>query len=74
MKTISEFENKIICGDCIKIMREIPDNSVDLVLTDPPYGIGINKMNFVTSVEDNTGIANRNDYSNHNTKWDEKGT
>ena len=33
--------NKIICGDCLDIMRDMPDNSVDLVLTDPPYGIGI---------------------------------
>lgn len=36
-------ENVIICGDCLDIMRDIPDNSVDLVLTDPPYGIGIAK-------------------------------
>ncbi len=26
-------------ADCIDIMREMPDKSVDLVLTDPPYGI-----------------------------------
>lgn len=31
--------NKIICGDCLEVMRDIPDKSVDLVLTDPPYGI-----------------------------------
>jgi DNA modification methylase len=30
-------ENTIICGDCLTIMRDMPDNSVDLVLTDPPY-------------------------------------
>ena len=29
--------NKIICGDCLEVMKEIPDNSVDLVVTDPPY-------------------------------------
>lgn len=28
-------------GDCLEIMKELPDKSVDLVLTDPPYGIGI---------------------------------
>jgi len=32
--------NKIICGDCLKVMKDWPDNCVDLVLTDPPYGIG----------------------------------
>lgn len=26
-------------GDCLEILKEIPDNSIDLVLTDPPYGI-----------------------------------
>ncbi len=31
--------NKIICGDCLEIMKDWPDNCVDLVLTDPPYGI-----------------------------------
>lgn len=25
-------------GDCLEVMAEIPDGSVDLVLTDPPYG------------------------------------
>ena len=34
-------ENKIICGDCLEVMKEWPDNCVDLVLTDPPYGIDI---------------------------------
>ena len=24
-------------GDCLEIMKDIPDNSIDLVLTDPPY-------------------------------------
>ena len=26
-------------GDCLELMKDIPDGSVDLVLTDPPYGI-----------------------------------
>lgn len=30
--------NKIILGDCLEVMRGMADNSVDLVLTDPPYG------------------------------------
>ncbi len=31
--------NKIIKGDCLEIMKDIPNNSIDLVVTDPPYGI-----------------------------------
>jgi DNA modification methylase len=35
--------NQIICGDCLEVMKDFEDNSVDLVLTDPPYGINIAK-------------------------------
>jgi len=34
--------DQIIQGDCLEVMKDIPDNSVDLVLTDPPYGINYN--------------------------------
>jgi len=30
--------NKIIHGDCIQVMKEFPNNSFDLIITDPPYG------------------------------------
>lgn len=26
-------------GDCIELMRELPDNSIDSIVTDPPYGL-----------------------------------
>lgn len=35
--------NKIICGDSLKVMQGLADKSVDLVLTDPPYGINMAK-------------------------------
>jgi site-specific DNA-methyltransferase (adenine-specific) len=38
---IDEYLNKIICGDCLEVMKKLPDKCVDLVLTDPPYGIGM---------------------------------
>lgn len=28
----------LLHGDCLELMRDIPDNSIDCVLTDPPYG------------------------------------
>lgn len=34
--------NKIYFGDCLKLMKEIPDQSVDMILTDPPYGVSRN--------------------------------
>ncbi len=35
--------NKIYCGDCLDLMKQIPDKSIDLVLTDPPYWISADK-------------------------------
>ena len=29
--------NRIYQGDCLDLMREMPDKSVDLVVTSPPY-------------------------------------
>ena len=31
---------EIILGDCLLKMREIPSESIDCILTDPPYGLG----------------------------------
>ena len=31
--------NKIICGDSLKIMKKLPDNSIDLAVTSPPYNL-----------------------------------
>lgn len=37
MITIEQLQNRIICADCLDILRQLPDKCVDLVLTDPPY-------------------------------------
>ena len=37
---MTRWLNKILLGDCLDVMREMPDKCVDLVLTDPPYGLG----------------------------------
>jgi DNA modification methylase len=39
-------EVELTLGDCLEVMKQIPDKSVDLCLTDPPYGIGIAKNPF----------------------------
>lgn len=40
----------LILGDCLEVMKEIPDKSVDAVITDPPYGVdyigGITDTNY----------------------------
>lgn len=35
--------HKVHQGDCLKLLKEIPDNSVNMVLCDPPYGTTQNK-------------------------------
>ena len=37
MKSIHDFTDRIITGDCLAVMPEIPAGSVDLIVTDPPY-------------------------------------
>ena len=37
MKYPEDFINKIICGDCLEVMKDIPDKSIDLTVTSPPY-------------------------------------
>ena len=32
---------KIISGDCVEVMKTLPEGSVDLIVTSPPYGVGI---------------------------------
>lgn len=35
--TLNHFINKIICGDSIELSKKIPANSINLVITSPPY-------------------------------------
>ena len=44
MKYPDDYINKIIQGDCLEIMKQMPDKCVDLVLTDIPYD-GVNREN-----------------------------
>ena len=33
-----DFIDQIICGDCLEVMKEIPNKSIDMILCDLPYG------------------------------------
>ncbi len=37
-KRIKDFLNKVTAGDCLEVMRDIPDKSADMILCDLPYG------------------------------------
>lgn len=38
MRDVKTGQYSLLFGDCLERMKEIPDGSVDMVLTDPPYG------------------------------------
>lgn len=41
MENIEDFTSKIINGDCIEVMNTLPENSIHLLVTSPPYNCGI---------------------------------
>ena len=48
---IEEITNTIINADCMDILKQLPDKCIDLVLTDPPYGIDYGKQIAHTSIK-----------------------
>jgi site-specific DNA-methyltransferase (adenine-specific)/modification methylase len=54
---------RISQGDCKELLKSIPDNSIDLILTDPPYNIA----KYSTG---NIKIAGRSDINNDIAQWD----
>ena len=41
----------LMLGDCLERMKEIPDGSIDMILTDPPYGTTACKWDSIISLE-----------------------
>jgi DNA modification methylase len=52
----------VYVGDCLKIMRRLPSESVDMIFADPPFNIG-KKYN------DKSTTDNRSDYYNWCAAW-----
>ena len=40
--------NRIIQGDCIEILNQLPEKSVDLIFADPPYNLQLNQEQVAT--------------------------
>ena len=47
---------KLLQGDCFELLKDIPDESVDMVLTDPPYGMSFQSGHRKTKYEKLRGI------------------
>ena len=58
--------NKIVCCDCLEGLKKIPDNSIDLVLTDPPYNLDFSKY------DSSTDKNGRKFHYTDKLKWDKK--
>lgn len=43
---LNNGKDKVYLGDCIEIMKQMPDGKVDLVFADPPFNIGIKYDNY----------------------------
>tara|TARA_Y100000310_G_scaffold339572_1_gene432629 strand:- start:697 stop:1416 length:720 start_codon:yes stop_codon:yes gene_type:complete len=56
--------NTVYNEDCLTIMKKLPDNYFDLIITDPPYGIKRNKLNMGKG----GGVAEHIDYGCY--EWD----
>ena len=50
-KDVITEDYQLLFGDCLERMKEIPDGSVDMILTDPPYGIVACKWDSVIPFE-----------------------
>lgn len=53
-KIANKFINQIVNGDCIDLIKEIESDSIHLILSDIPYGIGIDDWDIL---HDNTNSA-----------------
>lgn len=64
MIDIESITNQIINADCMDILKQLPDKCIDLVLTDPPYGIGIDgqKECFCTNPKHNRKLHTQKDW------------
>lgn len=40
MRSVKAVTNKIICGEALSVLRQLPNESIDAVITDPPYSSG----------------------------------
>jgi len=51
--------NQIILGDCLEVMRGWPDKCIDLIVTDPPYGVGFRRNGWDKEIPDWIGEGRR---------------
>lgn len=48
---LKELENQILAGDCIELMKKIPDNTYDMTFADPPFNLKKKYGNYKDNLE-----------------------
>jgi len=68
--------NQVLHGDCIEILKSLPENSVDLVFADPPYNLQLQNDLYRPDMSKVDAVNNQWDkfssfetYDNFTTKW-----
>lgn len=59
---MQEILNKIICGDCIKVLGRVSEPFADLIFADPPFNIGYKYDKYHDEVEGDKYIARTRDW------------
>lgn len=45
--SIEKYINEVVQGDCLEVMKNLPDKSIDMILCDLPYGTTQNKWDSI---------------------------
>ena len=51
MNEVNQYINRIIQGDCLRVMKDLPSKSIDMILCDLPYGTTQNKWDSVINLK-----------------------
>ena len=67
-------EHKIIYGDCLEELQKLPNESVDLIFADPPYGLAKKKglgwkYSKHITLEETWDIFGKDEFFGFNLKW-----
>ena len=73
---LSAFLNKVTQGDCVRLMKALPDSSIDLIFADPPYNLQLRQelcrpdMTKVSAVEDSWDkFSSFKEYDSFSKRW-----
>lgn len=67
-------EHKLIHGDCLEELKKLPENSVDLIFADPPYGLAKKKglgwaFSSHVTLEESWDIFSKDEFFKFNIQW-----